>query len=215
MKWSRGLKVVLCVTIWVLPLNMTGQTEPQPLRFSGGGFAGVCASQVHGDQESGFNKFGWSTGAFLNINWSLQNSMQLGLLVTQKGSRRVPDLKNGDHTTWRYRFTYFDIPLMRVWHPDPTVWWFGLGIQPSILLSGEEDFYSNGYSPLSTLELHAIDIGGIASVGYHGRGGFGMEARLTQSFIPISPRPEITIPGWHNFMMNMAIQMGATWTFGR
>ena len=187
--------------------------QEEPLTFSARLHLGFSASQVHGDQISGFNKFGLSTGASVDMHRNGRDGVQFGLFYTQKGSRRVPDTKNGDFNSWRYRFTYIDLPLIRTWNPSPD-WWWGAGLQPSVLVSAEEDFYGNGYSELSYLELNSIDLSGVLQAGYQLSENAALEVRLSQSLLPISERPDQPILRWDNFMMNMAIQWMVTWRLG-
>ena len=197
----------------LLVWSSSSRAQETPLQFSARVHLGFSASQVHGDQISGFNKFGLSTGASLDIRRNARDGVQWGIFYTQKGSRRVPDTKNGDFDSWRYRFTYIDLPFSKIWNPDPT-WWCGVGIQPSILVAGEEDFYGNGYSDLSYLTLKPLDVGGLVHAGYVWSERSAVEVRLSQSLLPISERPEQPVLRWDNFMMNMAIQWLVTWKLG-
>ncbi len=184
----------------------------EPLRFRGGLYAGVCASQIHGDGVSGFDKFGLTAGPLLEISRG-DVAWEWGMLYTQKGSRKVPNPKAGDYSTWKYRFTYLDIPVVRVWHPEDW-WWFGVGVQPSVLLSAEEDFYSTGYSPLTTPILRSVDVGVLALVGVEYTDALTFELRMSQSAVPISDRPDAPVMRWDNFLMNMALQLGLKVQFG-
>ena len=203
----------LAIIVLALALSIEPQAQDDPLRFTARLHGGFSATQVHGDQISGFNKFGLSAGATLDIRRSARQGVQWGIFYTQKGSRRVPDTKNGDFNSWRYRFTYIDLPLTKVWNPDP-MWWWGVGLQPSLLVSGEEDFYGNVYSELTYLELNPIDWGGILQAGYAWDERKAIEVRLTQSLLPISERPDQPVQRWDNFMMNMALQWLLTWKLG-
>jgi len=203
----------LAIIVLALALSIEPQAQDDPLLFTARLQGGFSATQVHGDQISGFNKFGLSAGATLDIRRSARQGVQWGIFYTQKGSRRVPDTKNGDFNSWRYRFTYIDLPLTKVWNPDP-MWWWGVGLQPSLLVSGEEDFYGNGYSELTYLELNPIDWGGILQAGYAWDERKAIEVRLTQSLLPISERPDQPVQRWDNFMMNMALQWLLTWKLG-
>jgi len=203
----------LAIIVLALALSIEPQAQDDPLLFTARLHGGFSATQVHGDQISGFNKFGLSAGATLDIRRSARQGVQWGIFYTQKGSRRVPDTKNGDFNSWRYRFTYIDLPLTKVWNPDP-MWWWGVGLQPSLLVSGEEDFYGNGYSELTYLELNPIDWGGILQAGYAWDERKAIEVRLTQSLLPISERPDQPVQRWDNFMMNMALQWLLTWKLG-
>ncbi|MEE3164285.1 MAG: porin family protein [Bacteroidota bacterium] len=205
--------VTSCMLAFVCASLSIAQTQEDPLRFSARLHGGFSATQVHGDQISGFNKFGLCAGASVDIRRSEWQGVQWGILYTQKGSRRVPDTKNGDFNSWRYRFTYIDMPLIRTWNPAPE-WWWGAGIQPSVLVEAEEDFYGNGYSELSYLELNAVDFSGVLQVGYMWSDKAALEVRLSQSLLPISERPDQPVQRWDNFMMNMAIQWMVTWRLG-
>lgn len=198
--------------LFTLHSTVTGQSEKQPIDFSAKLAIGFSTTQVHGDQVSGFNQFGATCGATLAMQRTSSRSTELEILWTQKGSRRPPDPKNDDYTTWQYRFTYIDVPLVRLWQPVSHTWWFGLGVQPSILLGkGQEDFFGNGLSDITSFELNPIDFGAIGVVGFHASEHWDIEVRLTQSLLPISPRPEQPVSGWNNYMMNMAIQWMVAW----
>ncbi len=61
----------------------------QALRFDGGPVAGINASQVQGDDYTGFNKLGLSGGAFIDVRnpdnyWGIRLEMH----YAEKGSRR-------------------------------------------------------------------------------------------------------------------------------
>ena len=192
--------------------KQTIQAQEDPLKFTARIHGGLSTTQVHGDQISGFNKFGYTAGASVDVRRKANSGVQFGMLLTQKGSRRVPDTKNGDYNTWSYRFTYIDLPLMRTW--DTPDWWIGVGVKPSILVRGEEDFYGVGFTELTYLELLPIDIGAVATAGWKFNPLMSLEVRLSQSLMPISERPDQPVQRWNNFMMNMAIQWMATFSFG-
>jgi hypothetical protein len=79
---------------------------------------------------------------------------------------------------------------------------------------GEEDFYGNGFSELTYLQLKPVDLGAIVAIGRNISDGLALDVRLSQSLIPISERPEQPVQRWNNFMMNMALQWMVTWSFG-
>ena len=83
-----------------------------------------------------------------------------------------------------------------------------------MLVAAEEDFYGNGYSELSYLQLNTVDVGGVVQAGYAWSEKTALEVRLSQSLLPISERPEQPVQRWDNFMMNMAIQWMVTWRLG-
>ena len=181
-------------------------TEPaRPWTFRGGLWAGASLSQVHGDGVSGFNKLGATAGPWVQISQQPDRGWELGIVWTQKGSRRVPNPRAGDYFTWRYRFTYIDLPVSRV--RDLSDWgWVSAGLQASYLLNAEEDFNQTGYAPVTYLRLKPWDLGGTAGIGLHVTDHMDFHVRMSQSLLPISPRPDQPIIQWDNFMMNLAIQ---------
>jgi hypothetical protein len=204
----------ILLSVFAASSPLFGQAEQQPIRFSAKVAAGFSTSQIHGDQISGFNQFGGTFGALLDMRRSATRGSELGIIWTQKGSRRPPDPKNDDYTTWQYRFSYIDVPLLRIWQPNDAGWWFGFGIQPSILLGkGQEDFDGNGFRDIQSFILKPIDLGGVGVLGIHASDHWDIEVRLAQSLLPISPRPEQTVQGFNSFMMNLAIQWMLAWRF--
>lgn len=190
--------------------GLTAGDPVQPWRFRGGLAVGACAAQVHGDGVSGFNKLGLTAGPWVQVRVHPNRGWELGMVWTQKGSRRVPNPRSGDYFTWRYRFTYLDLPVSYV--QDVGDWgWFSGGIQASYLLSAEEDFNQTGYAPLSYLRLNPWDLGGTLGAGVHVAPQWDFSVRLSQSLLPISPRPDQPIIQWDNFMMNLAVQAMLSW----
>lgn len=208
---SLGLGLILS---WSFVGGVAGQSE-EPLRFQGNLWGGLCASQVHGDGISGFNKFGGTGGLGVKVWLGDVDRRVSGLILyTQKGSRRVPNTKQGDFETWRYRFTYIDLPVVREWGFSGG-WWFGLGLQPSYLLKGEEDFYAAGYTDLTYVDLKPWDLCGVVTAGLPWTDKAALEIRLSQSLLPISEQPEQPIVRFDNFMMNLAIQVAASLAIGQ
>ena len=96
-----ALGLLLCTTVMA-----------QALRFDGGPVAGINASQVQGDDYTGFNKLGLSGGAFIDIRnpdnyWGIRLEMH----YAEKGSRRGGDPEVGT-TTIELRMNYIDIPVL-------------------------------------------------------------------------------------------------------
>ena len=82
-----------------------------PQRFNGGLLAGGLVSQVDGDQDGGYHKFGYLGGAFVSLKISNHSSFQLEMEYIQKGARRNSDslTNTGAFLT---RLHYFEVPLL-------------------------------------------------------------------------------------------------------
>ena len=84
-------------------------------RFHGGLTAGVAASQVSGDNLSGFNKAGLYAGGFVNVVLSEKSALQLEMYYIQKGSRKNQRPKVNDYTVYKLNLQYIEMPLLYRW----------------------------------------------------------------------------------------------------
>ena len=99
-----------------LTVGVAGWSQDQsPLAFNGGYTLGFSAAQLRGDGIEGFNKLGLYGGAVVDIRRFQNLGFQLGILYHEKGSKKVANPRTGDHSTWAYKFSYIDIPLVAVW----------------------------------------------------------------------------------------------------
>jgi len=127
-------------TAWMaLTVGVVGWSQDQtPLAFNGGYTLGFSAAQVRGDGIEGFNKLGLYGGAVVDIRRFENLGFQLGILYHEKGSKKVANPRTGDHSTWAYKFSYIDIPLVAVVELSEG-YTIGTGLQPGVLLSALED----------------------------------------------------------------------------
>ena len=134
---------ITCLVVWLGFMGMAwSQSEPSlPWTFKGGL---VGRNNVPNPRRQGrrFNKFGLHGGPVGNRRYA-NLGLQLGIVYNEKGSRKVQYPKIGDFTTWRYKFSYFDIPITAIydWRDGITV---GAGLQPSVLINALEDGISTG-----------------------------------------------------------------------
>ena len=142
-----------------------------------------------------------------------------------KSSNLVPNVSNywkppnppEDYDTWKYRFTYIDLPIT-VSYSVAGYKMFDIlvGLQPSILLAAEEDFYGVAWDPTG-LPIKKYDLGAVLGIrtiyGDHSH----LFARVTQSILAIAPRPETPTgtPRWNNRMLNMTVEVGVTFMISK
>ena len=81
-------------------------------RFNGGVLAGGLVSQVDGDNQAGYYKFGYLGGAFVSLKLSRRSSLQLEMEYIQKGSRLNADSNTNTGTTYVTRLHYLEIPVL-------------------------------------------------------------------------------------------------------
>jgi hypothetical protein len=80
-------------------------------RFDAGFIAGAVASQLSGDQASGFDKPGFEAGSFVTTPISKKTDAGIQILYIQKGSRKTMRPEIGDYTFYRSRLNYIQIPF--------------------------------------------------------------------------------------------------------
>ena len=200
-----------------LPYFLSAQTEyseGRVFQFNGGLIGGATASQIHGDGIGGFNKVGFNLGATIEIGRKGSENIQIGIVYNQKGSKKPPNPTAGDYETWRYRFTYIDIPITISYSYG--IFDLLVGLQPSVLLAAEEDFFGVAWDPTG-LPIKKYDLGAVFGIrtvyGDHSH----LFARVTQSVLAIAPRPESPTgtPRWNNRMMNMTVEVGVSYMIAK
>jgi hypothetical protein len=97
----------ICV-LFILCFVISGFSQ----RFNGGVSLGLAATQISGDNLSGFDKAGPCVGGF--VEYPLKGDtvcLQLQLYYIQKGSRKAVNPNTGDYTTYRLALNYIEIPF--------------------------------------------------------------------------------------------------------
>lgn len=84
-------------------------------KFKGGIHAGVAASQISGDNLSGFNKAGIYAGLFTNIHFTPKSALQIEMNYIQKGSRKNPKPSKNDYTAYKLNLQYVEMPVLYKW----------------------------------------------------------------------------------------------------
>jgi hypothetical protein len=97
---------------FVLVFLMIFSTAISAQRFNGGIIAGGNVSQLDGDNQPGYHKFGYQAGAFVSLHVSQHSSFQLEMEYIQKGSRYNGDTLTHMDPTFIFRFHYVEIPLL-------------------------------------------------------------------------------------------------------
>ncbi|NVO01618.1 MAG: PorT family protein [Bacteroidetes bacterium] len=106
MKIKTGF-LILVILLGLFLLNKPLYSQS----FHGGPLLGFSATQVDGDTQSGFNKFGGIIGGFVNQKLSENIKLQFELKYIQKGSRQSAKPANG-YQSWKIALNYVEIPLL-------------------------------------------------------------------------------------------------------
>lgn len=196
------------IALLLFALNSWGQTsssDSKVLSFTGGIVGGATFSQIHGDGIGGFNKLGFNTGATVQVVNHAKKGLHLSVIYNQKGSKKQPDPNIEGDDTWAYRFTYLDIPVLYTFPINR--YNLELGLQPSVLVAAEENFYSLGFDP-TTIPIKDFDLSIVLGAQMSLSDKTRFFTRLTQSIIPIAPKPNDPLTWWDNPMRNMTLEMG-------
>ena len=189
--------------------------RPSPAHLQRGYTLGFSAAQVRGDGIEGFNKLGLYGGAVVDIRRFQNLGFQLGILYHEKGSKKVANPKTGDYSTWAYKFSYIDIPLVAVVELSEG-YTVGTGLQPGVLLSALEDGLDGGSVTGdwmdTNLPIRPWELSWVVWVGMPTAGGGELFLRHSQSLPGIVPKPSNPGPNarWDDRMQNITLQVGYT-----
>lgn len=216
------MKPVALAAIALLGLNLTWAQgeEDLPINFQAGLVGGMTASQIRGDGIEGFNKLGLHVGLVVELRRHSDFGLQMGVVYNEKGSRKVANPKVYDYSTWRYKFTYFDVPFLAVYdfREGFTV---GTGLQPGVKLKALHDgLWTNaitGEWKPAPLPVRRFELSWVVWAGMRYGTSGELFFRHTQSLFGIVPRPDVdpTDPAvrWDDRMQNITVQIGYTWLF--
>jgi hypothetical protein len=150
--------------------------------FFGGAYAGLSASQLSGDQLSGFKKAGIYAGAFVNFHVTEKSAIQLELSFIQKGSRSVSKTSG---LAYASRLNYFEMPLLYTWQFHKR---FGLQAGPATgFLIKTTDVERDAYGVLqpSRPAFNRIDLSAMGGFTINIIEHLRCDIRFSQSVLPI------------------------------
>jgi opacity protein-like surface antigen len=121
-------------------------------RFEGGVLVGLNASQVDGDNYSGYHKPGIVLGGYVQTNLSRTVYAGMELKFAQKGSRNIDSLAIQGQIKYIMRLNYVDLPVYLGFRTTEKIS-FLVGVSPGYLISGTE---YNDYGKLSEHDQKAF-----------------------------------------------------------
>ena len=86
-------------------ITVSSSTNAQT--WGGGIHLGANFAQVDGDNYGGYNKPGYSFGAYVWYDFSYRFAIQPEIILNQRGARQVDE-----NTYWHLRMNYLDVPVM-------------------------------------------------------------------------------------------------------
>lgn len=151
--------------------------------FHAGALFGVNASQVSGDNYSGFNKAGLLAGLYTNVNIGRQLNLQAEINYSQKGSRRNPITDQGDTDFFLLRLDYIEVPIMGRWEVNrftfETGFYFGQLIREEL-----EDENGPFEIPEQLNQFKSTDLGALLGINFNFTDNLIMNWRYSNSLIP-------------------------------
>jgi hypothetical protein len=179
----------------------------QAQKFKAGIRLGIAASQVNGDELSGFDKAGLIGGAYVYRDLSEKFSLQMEMVYIQKGSRKPTDDYNN---YYRMRLNYIEVPLFLRWHASKKFDVTGGFAFGTLIFSEENDqfgVYENA-APFKKFEFSG-NFGMIYKLGNN----WSFDGRFSQSIIPIRPAPVSSSAFFDGGQYNVAIELTLTKDF--
>lgn len=190
-------KIASVFAFLAVVMSALAQEEPDLSRFYGGLRVGFTASQISGDDLSGFHKVGAHAGLFVNhaIIPSGRLKLQLELDFTMKGSHTYTPKNQISDNFYSLTLGYVEMPLMLVWTAGKWLLWgqpfefelelgpvFGVNVlqrerEANGIIVGRPPFRRFEFSGLAGLSLKVAD--------HH-----SVNMRYGNSFVPVR------IPTW-------------------
>ena len=152
-------------------------------KFNAGLFGGMNASQVDSDGYGGYNKLGFTAGAFVNREFSKNFYWQLEIKYSAKGVYHPPD-ENGEGY-YKTKFHYFELPFS-VHYMHQEKFQGEIGISPDVLINYVAYNDVRNKVPLDTKlgGNRRFGINAFAGVHYWFLPSMGVGIRFTYSVIP-------------------------------
>lgn len=153
-------------------------------KFEGGVLIGLTASQIDGDNSSGYNKVGLQGGGWVRRMFTYTVGGQMEIMYMQKGAMKTRN--TGDTAYLKTTLHYIDIPLMAQYIFNENVM-IELGIIPEVLMSAKvED--ANSPLPINP-EYNRFTLGAFAGIGYRFLEVLSLRLRFNYSILPIQAHP--------------------------
>jgi hypothetical protein len=156
-------------------------------RFNGGILAGGNASQVDGDANDGYHKFGYQAGALVSLRVSPHSSFQMELEYIQKGSHMVDSITRQNDLM---RFHYLEMPVLYQYTFAKR---FSVEAGPAmdVFLGSLEE--TEGIEAINTVPMRTVTLAGIFGfsgfITKHLKGNLRINYSLTSIRKPTEPYP--------------------------
>jgi Outer membrane protein beta-barrel domain len=192
--------------LFLLPITCVSLAQN---RFVAGVKAGLSASQVSGDNLSGFKKAGLVGGLQVTGIFNQKWSAQLEMLYIQKGSKAVGNPAQGDFTFYLLKLDYVEVPVLLQYHQKK----FTFEAGPSFGYLVREKEYDAFQEITGIRPFNKPEIGINAGVSYLIFKTIGMNWRYSNSISAIRNYPS-GASRWYNLgQQNTVMSFTLTYKF--
>ncbi len=152
--------------IFLLSILLFIATSGFSQSFKGGLIGGLSASQISGDQLTGYNKAGIYAGGFVKLNLKEKYGFQIELAYIEKGSQKNARPNKGDPKSYKLSLQYVEIPFILQYYFRPKLTFEG-GLFYSVFInSKEEDEYGLMTLPANHPKFKKGEFGGQIGLAY-------------------------------------------------
>lgn len=164
--------------------GILGQRE-----FKGGILVGGVTSQISGDGLGGWDKFGFSAGAWVNAPLNEKIGLGLSMKYITKGSRTEQDTLT--YNSFGFYLNYIDVPILLTYDVKKKNSKFTFSIGPYIGFLLKQDIIINGASYDVNPKFKSTDIGGQVGAAWWPKEKLFLELMMATSVIPTRPAPAV------------------------
>jgi hypothetical protein len=206
----RKLKHIVVLFLLLFPLLATAQKIRMTVR------AGMNFTQISGPGALGFNHFGFVGGVGVNWRFHKRFSFDPEILYSMKGTRRNPDPDNGVYTSLAIDLDYIEIPALFRWHFDRKDR-FSLEFGTTFGFLVRRSLYDNAGEITPPPDFNVFELGLAVGFNFHLPKGWGINARVGNSIIPIQPTipsPPVGVNIINFGPVNTVLSASLTYSFG-
>lgn len=159
--------------------------------FKGGVVAGPVVTQISGDGLGGWDKLGFSAGAWVNMPVTEKMGIGITMKYINKGSKTKIDTIT--YNTFGYYLNYIDIPVLFTYNTAFRKMKVTASVGPYVGVLLNQKIKSNRANyDLGLAPFKSYDMGGQAAVAFWGGSNLFFELALSSSMIPTRPNPSVT-----------------------
>jgi hypothetical protein len=156
--------------------------------FQGGVLFGPVTSQISGDGLGGWDKFGFTAGAWVNMPLSEKAGVGISMKYITKGSRTKQDTLT--YQSFGYYLNYVDVPILFTYKKPLKKSSLTLSIGPYAGYLLNQKIKANGANQdVFPVPYKKYDIGGQAGVAYWAGEKMFFEFNISSSILPTRPNP--------------------------